>query len=94
MLSLQGDPLHHHHHHPPLQLAPYNLDLRDESLAAAASSSSSSVSNLKRSQALNSPEGFLFVFCLFAGFSFGFLIRDFIDLGFECKFFAYILDAF
>ncbi|KAG2726337.1 hypothetical protein I3760_01G107600 [Carya illinoinensis] len=56
MLSLQGDPLHHHHHHPPLQLAPYNLDLRDESLAAAASSSSSSVSNLKRSQALNSPE--------------------------------------
>ncbi|KAF5465119.1 hypothetical protein F2P56_015150 [Juglans regia] len=61
MLSLQGDPLHPHHHHPPLQLAPYSSDLRDESLAAAAaaassSSSSSSVSNLKRSQALNSHE--------------------------------------
>jgi hypothetical protein len=77
MLLLQGDPRVSHHNHQQLlqqqlqkklQLAPYTVDHRDESLVD--SSSSSSLLNHKHSQALDTHEGFFFFFFLISFLSF------------------------
>jgi len=57
MLSLQGDLRQHLNQQ--LQLAPYKAVPSDESFATVAASSSAA--NLKRSQALDSHEGNLYV---------------------------------